>query len=581
MGCRTTPRPGLGSTSKPTCRRYTAHSRTWAAPQHSRWSLPRAQNLVCDWHPDNDRSPHQVSIGAKYRALWRCRTTITFRGRRRTCGYVWTNTVANRARSNQGCPACKGKAATNWNCLAELHPNTASEWDPTNDLTPWDITPGSGYIAKWICRTCDHHWPTQVDKRIARGHGCPACSKRGQATTANNFEVFARAELLRDWHPKNLKTPADYRPQANVRVWWRCGNTISFHGQPALCGHEWEQTINRRFNGVGCPACSGNAVAYWNHLAITHPALVCEWHPDDDLRPEQVTRGMGVKVKWHCSRTVNKFGIAATCGYEWEASVNARTSGKGCRACAGHVITYWNHFAARYPEFLPQYAPENTRQADGITPGTDYIATWICDNQVTLDGKAVTCGHKWKTRPVNRIAGTGCPECMLWATSKDEIYLAHELAHFHTVYNTGKKIRGASGSRWKANIVIADLRITVEYDGSYWHRDKAERDLRKTADLEAAGWHVVRVREHPLDALSPYDVLCRSGQHKEAAVAALTRIDAITGTPTPGFPAYEAMPGLINNEAARQRAIELRANVLNNRLARKAKRAAKALLSAA
>lgn len=111
-------------------------------------------DLIVDWHPENDKTPDQVSIGSKYKARWICRNIITFRGRQRACGYEWNTPVQNRARTGLGCPACSGYRATDWNNLAELHAHHVDEWDPENDLAAHEVTPGSGYKAKWICRDC-------------------------------------------------------------------------------------------------------------------------------------------------------------------------------------------------------------------------------------------------------------------------------------------------------------------------------------------------------------------------------------------------------------------------------------------
>lgn len=42
-------------------------------------------DIAAQWHPDNDKSPTEVSPGAGYRAKWVCRD-----------GHVWTASVCNR-----------------------------------------------------------------------------------------------------------------------------------------------------------------------------------------------------------------------------------------------------------------------------------------------------------------------------------------------------------------------------------------------------------------------------------------------------------------------------------------------------
>lgn len=520
--------------------------------------------LALDWHPDNDKTPTQVSIGSKYRALWRCRNRITHNGHRRACRHEWHATVQNRAQAGQGCPACAGKAVSDWNNLGINSTRLARQWGPDNTLTPCEVTTGSGYNAQWKCDDCPRRWRTTVDKRYNRGHNCPDCSKRGQATTTNNLDLAGAPDLIRDWHPRNPKSPDQYRPNSSEFVWWLCGNTITHNGTDRLCGHEWRARINPRFNGSGCPGCAGKTATDWNNLTITDPHLIPSWHEDNPIRPHEVTRGSHKKVKWRC--------LDSDCAYVYLATVDNRAKGRACPACAGLVVTPHNNFAVRYPLYLPQWARTNAKRPDEITPFTDYRADWICDNTVILDGQPTQCAYTWTTRPANRINGTDCPACMLWGTSRDEMYLAHELAHFLPVDHSRKTVKGASGKRWKVDIVVPNLHVIVEYDGSYWHRNLTERDTRKTADLTDAGWHVIRVREHPLDPITGNDVAAVTGHYKDAALATLQRIQHLTGHHIAELDTYATHDNMVNNARARAAADELRANVLANRLARNAAR---------
>jgi hypothetical protein len=58
----------------------------------------------------------------------------------------------------------------------------------------------------------------------------------------------------------------------------------------------------------------------------------------------------------------------------------------------------------------------------------------------------------------------------------------------------------------RADIVIPDLHLVVEYDGVRFHAELEQRDRAQTAALEAAGWTVLRVREIPLFGLGGNEV---------------------------------------------------------------------------
>ena len=56
------------------------------------------------------------------------------------------------------------------------------------------------------------------------------------------------------------------------------------------------------------------------------------------------------------------------------------------------------------------------------------------------------------------------------------------------------------------DVIAGQHRLVIEYDGSYWHKDRA-RDARKTSRLNDAGWRVIRIREEPLQPITPLDVV--------------------------------------------------------------------------
>ncbi|MEU7474234.1 hypothetical protein AB0A94_38125 [Streptomyces sp. NPDC044984] len=84
---------------------------------------------------------------------------------------------------------------------------------------------------------------------------------------------------------------------------------------------------------------------------------------------------------------------------------------------------------------------------------------------------------------------------------------------------------------WRVDMLLPGSRpVAVEYDGAYWHQDAAERDRDKTADLIASGHLVIRIREMPLSAVSPHDVLCTAKQPaEEVAEQVYQKILALRG----------------------------------------------------
>ena len=80
----------------------------------------------------------------------------------------------------KGCPyCCKAPQKVGLsNCLATKNLELASEWHLTkNNLTPYDVTYGSGKVVWWKCKVCNHEWESNILNRSTNGNGCPKCNK--------------------------------------------------------------------------------------------------------------------------------------------------------------------------------------------------------------------------------------------------------------------------------------------------------------------------------------------------------------------------------------------------------------------
>jgi hypothetical protein len=155
-------------------------------------------------------------------------------------GHRWIAMVANRTKHGKGCPYCANKYA--WpgdNDLATLFPDLAKEaygWNASRCL------PYSHEKKRWVCPS-GHIWECVVNKRTARGTGCPICSKRVLIPGVNDlktmFPVIAAqafgwdAELVQHGSSKKRK--------------WLCDK-----------GHVYTATPNHRTrpeSPTGCPCC--------------------------------------------------------------------------------------------------------------------------------------------------------------------------------------------------------------------------------------------------------------------------------------------------------------------------------------
>jgi rubrerythrin len=273
--------------------------------------------LATEWHPtkNGERTPDNVMLNSGNKFWWKCRV----------CGHEWEALVYSRS-AGRGCPECAARVQgkrmplTTENCLAVAHAALAIEWDQTKngDLTPNDVTPGSGRKVWWKCRVCGYEWAAVIKNRT-RGNGCPSCD--GRLANPKNCLGVSNPTLASEWHPtKNGDlTPNDVTSNSGRKVWWQCHT----------CGFEWDAKIANRNRGSGCPSCSGKVATAKSSLAGLSPALASEWHPtkNKDLTPSDVTCSSHKKVWWQCH----------VCGHDWEAKLYSRYKGSGCPLCAGRT----------------------------------------------------------------------------------------------------------------------------------------------------------------------------------------------------------------------------------------------------
>ena len=444
--------------------------------------------------------------------------------------------------------------------LAEVNPELAKQWHPTEngDLTPSDVSTGSGAKVWWKCSEGDdHEWQAGVGKRNS-GRGCPICA--GKKIVLSNCLATLNPSLSKEWHPtKNVDlTPYDVTIGSSKNVYWKCNEADD---------HEWQSPIKIRNNyGTRCSICLGLIVVKSNCLATTHPALALEWHPtkNESLKPQDVVAGSEKKVWWKCDKGDD---------HEWKASIGNRSKGKGCSVCAGRTVVNSNCLATIDPELAKEWHPTKNGELTPMTvsAGTSRRVWWKCDKgddhvwkaQISSRSQGNGCAvcsnhlivnsnclatthskfvkewhpskngeltpydvgagsnmkvwwkcdkgddHEWKTSIGKRVSDQNCPFCTLTPQSKQELTITFELIKFFKDINPkGFKTR-VKGKLWSIDIYIPQLKLGIEFDGSYWHKDNEAKDKLKTVQLEDEGFEIFRVREEPLKRIFDTDIMSK------------------------------------------------------------------------
>jgi very-short-patch-repair endonuclease len=459
--------------------------------------------------------------------------------------------------------------------LAEVNPELAKQWHPTEngDLTPSDVSTGSGAKVWWKCSEGDdHEWESTILSRNYYGSICAICSSK--KLVLSNCLATRFPGIAKQWHPtKNGDlTPYDLFPSANKKVWWKCDKAND---------HIWQSSPNSRTNTQGsCPMCNGRYVVKSNCLATLNPKLAKEWHPtkNGNLTPFDVTEKSGKKIWWKCDKGED---------HEWKTTSGMRMVGTNCPVCKGKKVGLSNCLAKLNPNLAKDWHPTKNGNLTpfDITENSAKKVWWKCDkakdhewlaspngrinsgcpmcsslyatksnclatlnpklakewhptkngdltpNDVTLySNKKVwwkcTNGddHEWLAVIATRNV-TACPYCDLTPQSKQELTITFELIQFFKDINPkGFKTR-VKGKLWSIDIYIPQLKLGIEFDGSYWHKDKRALDKLKTEQLEDEGFEIFRVRQEPLKRIFDNDIMSKQPFNaKQVANDILTQI---------------------------------------------------------
>ena len=286
-----------------------------------------------------------------------------------------------------------------------------------------------------------------------------------------------------DWEANAGLDPTKLTIGSNKKVCWKCSK----------CGYRWTTAVaTRGIKKHSCPVCINQVcLPGRNDLATTHPELLKEWHPTEniDLKPTDIVAGSGKKVWWKCSN----------CGYIWRSRVIDRVMyNHGCPKCSKiqgrrkqieHLLKRQGSLAETMPDLAKEWHP--TKNGDlkptDVVAGSKRKVWWKCP-----------LGHDYQASIDNRThARTNCPECNLRNSSSFP-----EQAVFYYV----KKLYPCSINKYKdclmgkmeLDIYIPEIKTAIEYDGIQWHKTGSQykKESRKYEFCKEHNIYLIRIKEH-------------------------------------------------------------------------------------
>ena len=263
------------------------------------------------------------------------------------------------------------------NDLATVKPELVKQVSPNSKIKATEVTAFSMKKLLWTCSK-GHEWEATVAHR-SNGTGCPYCSNKKILPGFNDLET-TNPELAKQVSPNSKIKATEVTVNSGKQMVWMCS-----------MGHEWEARVDSRYNGNGCPYCSGRrAIVGVNDLATVKPELAKEVSPNSKIKATEVTVGSGERLLWICSK-----------GHEWEATAVVRSRGNGCPYCSNRkVLLGFNDLATTNPELAKEVSPNSKIRAIEVMACSNKKLLWVCSR-----------GHEWESTAAHRSQGRGCPYC--------------------------------------------------------------------------------------------------------------------------------------------------------------------------
>lgn len=262
--------------------------------------------------------PTLLGRGSNQRPWWRCAE-----------GHSWQVSVSDRTNHSTGCPFCAGsRTDTGVNDLATTHPEIAAQWHPARngDLSPSDVTPGSGREAWWVA-SCGHEWNSTVRARVRLYETAPCAVCAGVFVQPGINDVTTTHPKIRTVIPEPDLPGLRTVPPGSARlVQWECPHGHTGRNQVRHLVRMIESDLDP------CSVCGGRKVESGvNDAATLYPHLVPEVDPSssDPGVLSGLTPGSGRRIDWRCAS-----------GHQWDTRLVDRIHhNTGCPECAAAAWT--------------------------------------------------------------------------------------------------------------------------------------------------------------------------------------------------------------------------------------------------
>lgn len=156
--------------------------------------------------------------------------------------------VVERGVTNLRCRQCNSFAQWGIDNFGNDFLEKYWDYDKNIGIDPFDISYSCGKKV-WIkCQEKEYHGSYYVMcSKFINGCRCPYCNKNSGKLHKFDSLGYLYPDVTKIWSSKNKKTPYEYPPQSNDKVWFKCKNGIH---------EDYKQSIGNAVNrGFRCPRC--------------------------------------------------------------------------------------------------------------------------------------------------------------------------------------------------------------------------------------------------------------------------------------------------------------------------------------
>lgn len=183
------------------------------------WCIDNNRQDVLDrWDYDlNDNKPSEICYRSSKKYWFKCASGIHKSELKNICNFVkFKNGVIN-------CKQCNSFAQWGINTFGDDFIEKYWDYEKNNDINPWSIDKSSKNKVFVICQNKSYHMSYKTScNDFFSGKRCPYCKNIKIHMLDSLGTLYP--QVLNVWSDKNNKSPYEYAPNSNQKVWFKCNN---------------------------------------------------------------------------------------------------------------------------------------------------------------------------------------------------------------------------------------------------------------------------------------------------------------------------------------------------------------------